>query len=603
MPRLSRNPYLNRSMVRDTGAFFGRRRELARLADRLACDPPQSVAIIGDRRIGKSSLLYCISRPAVYRGYLDDPDRALLVLLDLQQQQRPSVASFVEALVDGVRPTVAWSADLDVARDGRGLRDLVGRLHRRGYRLILLLDEFDRVTRSASFEATFFSLLRSLAGEYNLAYVTATTRDLQQLCRTQEISDSPFFNVFSTLHLGPFTDDEALALIREPSAATLHPLEAHADLLLELGGCLPLFLQIACSAAFEVLAEEGEWVPALVETRCLEEARPHFNYLWEQMGPVQRSLCGELADERRVDVGRPEYQNLVRRGLVQLRGRLFSTLFAAFVRQIHERETGSQPAEVQAERLRNAEEELEKAHTMQMALMPHANPVLPGLELAGRCEPATHVGGDFFTYVWLDTRHERLALVGVDVMGHGMEGALTAVRFSETLRYEARNCGAAGELLEGLNRSLCGILPAGTFVACGIVVIDMPTLSAEVATAGYYPPLHWCRADGGTRQPDLGGTPLGVRSEARYRSATLSLQPGDWLLLYSDGLVEATDDRDAAFGEERLRDLLASVAAEGLTAPAALDRVFWDVHRFTASTGRQDDVTVIVLKVADCGVE
>jgi sigma-B regulation protein RsbU (phosphoserine phosphatase) len=321
------------------------------------------------------------------------------------------------------------------------------------------------------------------------------------------------------------------------------------------------------------------------------------------MGPVQRSLCGELADERRVDVGRPEYQNLVRRGLVQLRGRLFSTLFAAFVRQIHERETGSQPAEVQAERLRNAEEELEKAHTMQMALMPHANPVLPGLELAGRCEPATHVGGDFFTYVWLDTRHERLALVGVDVMGHGMEGALTAVRFSETLRYEARNCGAAGELLEGLNRSLCGILPAGTFVACGIVVIDMPTLSAEVATAGYYPPLHWCRADGGTRQPDLGGTPLGVRSEARYRSATLSLQPGDWLLLYSDGLVEATDDRDAAFGEERLRDLLASVAAEGLTAPAALDRVFWDVHRFTASTGRQDDVTVIVLKVADCGVE
>jgi serine phosphatase RsbU (regulator of sigma subunit) len=597
--KITRNPYLNRSMIRSPQAFYGRQREVARLAARIASDPPQSVAVMGDRRIGKSSLLYYISHPDVAAEYLEEPDKTLFLFMDFQEERRLDVEGFCNSVYRHVEEILDDRYVISAESDYQGLQKVVEELNRDGYKLILILDEFDRVTRSSTFDTDFFAGLRSLAGHYNIAYITSSSRDLQQLCHTQEIADSPFFNIFSTLQLGSIQPAEALQLIVDPSAATPFPLEQHADLILDLGGRLPFFLQMACSATFEILLEDGELQQARVHERFLEEAQPHFQFYWEQMDPVSRALCNDMACGRSPDGTRGEYQDLVKRGFILEEGRLFSSLFAAFLRQAYAREVGEEPVEVQAERLRSMEGELDKAREMQMGLLPQENPQGAGLDVAGRCVPASQVGGDFYKYIWLDETQTKLGIVAVDVMGHGMEGAVTAMRFSETLRYEARGRSRPGDILEGLNRALYGTLRKREYVTCCIGVIDLEAWLLEVSIGGHHPPLHYSRDQDRVSEADLGNLPLGLNPDQEYKSAEVKLGEGDVLLFYSDGVIEAQDDREVLYGEDRLQELLLQAGRDGLGAEALIEQLYWDVNRFQASVGQLDDITAIAVRMTE----
>ena len=598
--KIPRNPYLNRAMLRDPKGFFGRRKERARLAARIGSDPPQSVAVVGDRRIGKSSLLYYISHADVAPDYIDEPDKALFLFIDFQEEQRLSVDDFFRSLFRHLQTALKGRYEIGgVQPSYDGLRTVMEEIDREGFRLIVLLDEFDRVTRSANFDPAFFAYLRSLAGHHNIAYITSSSRDLQQLCHTQDIADSPFFNIFSTVHLGPLERDEAIALIQEPSRNTPFPLEDHTDFILDLAGFLPFFLQIACSASFEILLEYGECRREEIRKRFLEEAQPHFQYYWEQFDAVARAICNDLACGRSVDRESVAHRDLLKRGFILGEGRLFSGVFADFVQHSYAEQMGEEPVAVQAERLRFMEKELDAAREMQMGLLPQEKPQAKGLDIEGRCVPASYVGGDFFTYLWLDEARTKLAIVAADVTGKGMGAALTAVRFSETLRYEAQGRTLAAEILGGLNRALYGTLPLHAFVACGIVVIDLQHREADVAAGGYYPPMHYRRRENRVVELELGNFPLGIRPDTVYQSLTVPLEAGDVLLFYSDGLIEAQDDRRTLYSEDRLKQVLLSAIHEGSDAKALIERVFWDVERFSASVEQRDDRTAIVVRVAE----
>ena len=334
------NPYLNRVMIRNTHDFYGRKREIAKLYARISASRPQSVSITGERRIGKSSLLWYITQTEILADNIPDPESMIFVLLDFQENREMQTDNFCGILLDSLKkkfPDISSDSCYDA------LLKAVQHLDAKGYKLIVLLDEFEIVTQNPNFDARFYAFLRSLANRYNVAYVTSSRIQLQQLCHTKQIADSPFFNIFSSLYLGAFSEAEAMELITIPSASAGIPLEPYADFLLEVGGTYPFFLQIACSALFEYLQFGDKLDSFGREEVCetiMDEARPHFTYIWERMSDTEHQVFQKISEGKEIDARqRGILRELIKQGYVieNTKGlRLFSSLFGQCIEEFSE---------------------------------------------------------------------------------------------------------------------------------------------------------------------------------------------------------------------------------------------------------------------------
>jgi hypothetical protein len=175
--------------------------------------------------------------------------------------------------------------------------------------------------------------------------VTSSHSDLQQMCHDKDIADSPFFNIFSTQQLRPFSREEALALITRPSHREGMPLKLHAQRILDLSGYFPLFIQVACASAYDSLADSADGEPDWkeIERVFTEEATPHYSFVWERMDEVSREnlrrvASGNQVDRRFLHVN----EDLVRRGyLLEHDGavKICSEPFRRFIVAQHTRES------------------------------------------------------------------------------------------------------------------------------------------------------------------------------------------------------------------------------------------------------------------------
>ncbi len=143
---LPRNPYLNRVAIRRPAEFFGRSREVAKIFSRIGASRPQSISLVGDRRIGKSSLLYHISNPEVRARFLDRPESYAFVFIDLQQKRRLTASEFFRELLTLTAKEIGDESlgRMEPAFDS--VRSLLEDFRRDGRRLIVLFDEFDAIT-------------------------------------------------------------------------------------------------------------------------------------------------------------------------------------------------------------------------------------------------------------------------------------------------------------------------------------------------------------------------------------------------------------------------------------------------------------------------
>jgi PAS domain S-box-containing protein len=243
--------------------------------------------------------------------------------------------------------------------------------------------------------------------------------------------------------------------------------------------------------------------------------------------------------------------------------------------------------EVAQERER-IEQELRVARMIQHTLLPKSLPELEGHEIAAYYQPAREVGGDFYDFLRLPDG--RLGLFVGDVSGKGVPAAIV-MAITRTLLRSAYHLGSPGEILKQVNDSLLPDIPPNMFVTCLAALLDSRTGRLQYANAGH--DLPYLRHAEGVSKLQATGMPLGLMPDMSYEQKEITLEPGESILLYSDGLVEAHDPRREMFGFPRMQGHV-SAHPEGATL---IDSLLAELERFTGENWEQeDDITLLTLQ-------
>ena len=252
---------------------------------------------------------------------------------------------------------------------------------------------------------------------------------------------------------------------------------------------------------------------------------------------------------------------------------------------------------VEEERLRR---ELLMAAEVQRRLFPESPPPSEVVELAGYCQPARKVGGDYYDF--FDFGGGQTGLVVADVAGKGISAALLMSTLQASLRArvadghpDALKGRELSELVATLNRLLCQSTGPAAYVTFFYAQFDARTSALGYVNAGHNPPLLVRKNGDSGDSLDLGGPVLGIFEQCVYEQGAVPLRPGDLFIGYTDGVVEALDARGEEFGVRRLRDCVAASAE--LTAEEVCALVVGKVDEWCAGTPQHDDLTLVVLKV------
>lgn len=245
--------------------------------------------------------------------------------------------------------------------------------------------------------------------------------------------------------------------------------------------------------------------------------------------------------------------------------------------------------------LASLQQELEIAREMQLSILPRRTPDRPEVEVAPAMIPAKEVGGDFYDYFALDEDH--LALVIADVSGKGVPAAFFMAISRTLLKSSGLFLRTPGTTIAALNDQLCLENDQMMFVTVFYAVLQLSTGRLTYVNAGHNPPI-LLRQGSAQYFPRGRNMGLAVLENQQYHEGTLQLAPGDCLLLYTDGVTEATDAQGALLGEARLLEVAQSFSAQpDRSGPARqlTERVVEEVRRFEAGAAQADDITVVAL--------
>ena len=242
--------------------------------------------------------------------------------------------------------------------------------------------------------------------------------------------------------------------------------------------------------------------------------------------------------------------------------------------------------------------DLQIAREIQEWLLPSEPPTVPGIEIAFHTRPANTVAGDYYdVFARPDrTAEENRVLVAVaDVAGKSIPAALLMATFQASLRTLSVTQSSLSELVTSINQYACTNSQGGLrFTTAFLSELDPATRTLTYINAGHNAPM-LCRKSGGLERLAAGGLPIGIKADAQYQSGRVVLAPGDWLVIFTDGVVEAMNTRGDEYGEQRL---LADVATGTDATPAEMmRRILASLDGFVGNTPQHDDVTCLLLKV------
>ena len=234
------------------------------------------------------------------------------------------------------------------------------------------------------------------------------------------------------------------------------------------------------------------------------------------------------------------------------------------------------------------EQELKVARVIQQTLLPAEVPVMDGWEMDVFWQPAYSVGGDFYDFIALDDG--RMCIIAADVTDKGIPAALVMASARSVLRAAADRLRSPGDILDRVNNTLCPDIPDKMFITCLCVIVDPHSGVMQVANAGHN--LPYLRREGEVLELKATGMPLGLLPDMPYEEIEFQFQPGDTLLMFSDGIDEAHNPEREMFGFDRMRALVRD-HKDGSTL---IQRLLEELRAFTGPDWEQeDDVTFVLI--------
>jgi sigma-B regulation protein RsbU (phosphoserine phosphatase) len=246
----------------------------------------------------------------------------------------------------------------------------------------------------------------------------------------------------------------------------------------------------------------------------------------------------------------------------------------------------------EARQKRSLEQELELAWEIQRALLPRSMPEMKGVEAAAYMRPSRSVGGDLYDLVPLGPA--RLGVAIGDVSGKGTPAAILMASLYASFRSLTRGALNLPQIMARLNDLLCENTGVGRYATFFYGVLDRSQMLLHYSNAGHFPPL-LLRPGEEPRLLTEGGIVLGWLPGSAYQEGQVELEPGDVLLLYTDGLIEAEDAAGEMFGEERIADVAATVIGRNAREVLEELRIAVETHCGDREVG--DDLTMVVLRV------
>jgi AAA+ ATPase superfamily predicted ATPase len=324
--QMSVNPFTFGNPIRDPARFIGRKEDIRQIVNRLLSSARESTSIVGERRIGKTSLLKHLSEPDVAERYGLAKGQFCPVYIDFQGLTDITPERFWQRVLrkmsrsmDTPELSVLFK-DLSSREqvDLFDLEDLFEEISDLGLHALLYLDEFEYVTQNPNFDADFFGGLRALAIHNDLSLIPATRRELVDLCHSEEIKGSPFFNIFATVVLRPFSQheaDELLDLYTQSEDIVFSETEKH--IVHKLAKGYPFFLQMAGHYLVEGMNQglQGESLESYAATEFNQQAEPHFTYMWSHASESEKiTLLSLLVIQGQKDEKRnqPTIENIIK---------------------------------------------------------------------------------------------------------------------------------------------------------------------------------------------------------------------------------------------------------------------------------------------------
>ena len=243
--------------------------------------------------------------------------------------------------------------------------------------------------------------------------------------------------------------------------------------------------------------------------------------------------------------------------------------------------------------------DLQIAKEIQAWLLPARPPAVPGLEIAFATRPANTVAGDYYDVFPRPSSSsfgETFLIAVADVAGKSIPAAMLMATFQASLKTLSTLPGSLVELVVRMNAYACGNSQNGRRFTTAFIAEYVPaSRTLTYINAGHNNPI-LRRQSGNIERLQVGGVPLGILENAPYQSETVTLQTGDWLVIFTDGVVEAENQRQEEYGEGRLFGVLQ--AGVTYVPPALLNYIMADLDRFVANAPQHDDVTLMLLRAS-----